>query len=175
VAPEIIRTSRLILRQPTEADVGPVFAYAGDPHVTRLMDWTCLASRDQVVAYFAKCVEWWASGSEYSWLLARPDTHVAIGGIACRVRDADADFGYVLDRGHWGHGLATEAARAIVEWTFSLPTVRRVWATCDVENTRSARVLEKVGLAREGLVPGGIVRPNLSPVPRKSYIYAKQR
>jgi RimJ/RimL family protein N-acetyltransferase len=175
MAPKVIQTQRLTLRQPTEADVETVFGYASDPLVTRLMDWPRLTSQEQVTAYFVKCFEAWVSGSEYSWILAEAGTDVAIGGIACRVRDTDADFGYVLSRRHWGFGFATEAASAIVAWTFSLPTVRRMWATCDIENMRSARVLEKAGLAREGLVPGGIIRPNLSPEPRDAYIYAKQR
>ena len=93
MAPKVIQTRRLTLRQPTEADVETVFGYASDPPVTRLMDWPRLTNQEQVTAYFAKCSDAWASGSEYSWILAEPGTDLAIGGIACRVRGTDADFG----------------------------------------------------------------------------------
>ena len=99
----------------------------------------------------------------------------AIGAVSTRVARHAADVGYLLDRRHWGHGYATEAARAIVEWAFSKPSIRRVWATCDTENVASARVLEKAGLQREGTLRRAIVRPNLSNEPRDAFMYARVR
>jgi RimJ/RimL family protein N-acetyltransferase len=86
-----------------------------------------------------------------------------------------ADVGYLLDRHHWGNGYATEAARAVVAWAFSVPAIRRVWATCDTANVASARVLEKAGLEREGTLRQAIVRPNLGNEPRDAFIYARVR
>jgi RimJ/RimL family protein N-acetyltransferase len=53
--------------------------------------------------------------------------------------------------------------------------VHRVWATCDVDNPRSARVLEKAGLSREAVLRAWGVRPNVSPEPRDMFMYAKVR
>ena len=50
-----------------------------------------------------------------------------------------------------------------------------MWATCDVENARSARVLEKAGLAREAVLRAWAVRPNVSPEPRDVLMYARVR
>ncbi len=50
-----------------------------------------------------------------------------------------------------------EAVRAVVRWASSNPSVFRVWAVCDVENRASARVLEKTGFLREGILKKGRV------------------
>ena len=47
-------------------------------------------------------------------------------------------------------GFATEAARLILDFSFKTLGLHRVWAGCDSENVASARVLEKVGMRREG-------------------------
>ena len=65
--------------------------------------------------------------------------------------------------------------RAIVEWAFQQPTIYRVNATTDIENIASQRVLEKSGMVREGLLRKYIVHPNLSDIPRDSYMYAITR
>jgi RimJ/RimL family protein N-acetyltransferase len=50
-----------------------------------------------------------------------------------------------------------------------------VWATCDVENLASVRVLEKLGLTCEGVLRRYAIRPNLSPTPRDAFVYARIR
>lgn len=107
-------------------------------------------------------------------MAARPDDR-AIGVIACRMRGHAVDFGYALDRRHWRRGYATEAAQAIAAWASGLEHVHRVWATCDVENLASARVLAKAGLQREGVLRRWSIKPNIGTVPRDSYIYARVR
>ncbi len=58
-------------------------------------------------------------------------------------------FGYMLHRGYWGRGYATEAVSAIVDFAFRALAARRVSAWCYVENRASARVLAKAGLRFE--------------------------
>ena len=85
-------------------------------------------------------------------------------------------FGYLLNRHYWGNGFATEASsRALVDWLFSMPSIWKVWATCDTENLASVRVLEKVGLEREGFLRRWGVGPNISSEPRNAFIYSKAR
>ena len=68
--------------------------------------------------------------------------------------------------------MAAEALRPIVEWSLAQPGIFRVWALCDVDNAASARVLEKVGMRREGLLRRNTMHPNVSDEPRDSYCYA---
>jgi RimJ/RimL family protein N-acetyltransferase len=59
-------------------------------------------------------------------------------------------MGYCLGAAAWGHGYATEAARALLQWAFDTLDLNRVQAETDTRNTASARVLEKLWFVREG-------------------------
>ncbi len=72
-------------------------------------------------------------------------------GVRAKSRDAvEAELGYELAPWHWGQGYATEAARAMAGWAFRERGLHRIWASCIADNVGSARVLEKVGMQREG-------------------------
>lgn len=171
--PRTLETRRLRLRAPTESDIDAIFEYASDAEVTRFMDWRRLERRDEVRDFLTRMKSEWEAGTEFMWVITEKGADRVIGGISIRPRASDADFGYVLGRRFWNRGIATEAATAVTWWAISRRGLPRIWATCDVENTGSARVLEKLGLKREGLVPGGAVRPNLSAVPRDTYRYGR--
>jgi RimJ/RimL family protein N-acetyltransferase len=96
-----------------------------------------------------------------------------IGMIELRMHGTHADLGYGIARAYWGQGYATEAAQAVVDWSFSQPEIYRVWTVCDVDNLASVRVLEKVGMQREGILRRWLVRPTLGPEPRDCYCYSK--
>lgn len=61
-----------------------------------------------------------------------------------------AELGYELDPAVWGHGYATECTRAMLTWGFAALGLSRVRAQCVSGNTRSARVLTKLGFRLEG-------------------------
>ena len=65
-----------------------------------------------------------------------------------------ASMGYCLDDAAWGHGYATEAARALLQWAFDTLDLNRVQAETDTRNTASPRVLEKLGFVRLARMPG---------------------
>ena len=96
-----------------------------------------------------------------------------IGSMCVPVRKHAADFGYIVNPQYWNRGYATEASSAIMRWLESESGIQRIWATCDVDNLASARVLEKLGLVREGLLRRSTVRPNISELPRDAWMFAK--
>ncbi len=61
-----------------------------------------------------------------------------------------ASLGYCLDDAAWGHGYATEAALALLQWAFDTLDLNRVQAETDTRNAASARVLEKLSFMHEG-------------------------
>ena len=77
----------------------------------------------------------------------------------------------MLARAFWNQDLATEAVLAVREWATSAPGLTRLWATCDLDNGASARVLQKAGFSNMGVIQRDIVRPNLSPEPRPSLLF----
>lgn len=166
-------TPRLRLRRPQPADAAAVFEYASDPEVVRYMDWPASVEPADGIKATERAAEKWESGEEYSWRLTVPPDDRPIGSIGCRVGGEQADFGFVLNQRHWGHGYATEAAGAVLEWLKSLEAIKRIYATCDVDNVASARVLEKLGLSWTLRLPQYAVRPNMPGAPRRdAFLYA---
>ena len=76
----------------------------------------------------------------------------ACGLTIISVERLQTAIGYAYRRDVWGRGYATEAARALVAFGFEQLGMHRIFSYVDVDNVASARVLEKAGMQREGLV-----------------------
>jgi ribosomal-protein-alanine N-acetyltransferase len=173
--PEEFVTERLVLRRPRLGDAEAIFAnYAQDPEVTRYLTWPPHTALAQTQTFIASRVAAWEAGEAYEWVITLTPHDEAIGMIALRVQDYKADLGYVLARAYWGHGLVTEATRAVVDWAYAQPEIHRVWAVCDVDNPASARVMEKVGMTFEGRLRRWLWRPSVGK-PVDCLCYAKTK
>ena len=174
--PETFETERLLLRGPRPADARAIFAgYARDAEVVRYLVWRPHQDLRETEQFLETCALRRAAGEEFPWAVTLKDGGELIGMMGLRPRGFKADVGYVFARRFWGRGFAAEALKPIVEWALAQPGVYRVWALCDVENRASARVLEKVGMTREGLLRRNTMHPNVSDEPRDSYCYAVVR
>ena len=148
-----LRTERLVLREFLPADRDDAHAYASDPEVTRYMDWgpNDWATTVEVMDRWAKVQAEWPR-ADVNLAIVLPDTGRVIGSIRLGVKDEPnrtGDFGYSLARDTWGLGDATEATRALIDAGFGVLGLHRIWATADVRNTGSFRVMEKLGMRRE--------------------------
>jgi ribosomal-protein-alanine N-acetyltransferase len=173
--PKIIETDRLVLRPFTLDDSHDVFAYASDPEVTRFMDWPTHQSQDVSKNWIQLTLEQWGRREEYTWgICLKAVGNRIVGAIGCSELNFKVSFGYVLNKQHWGKGIATEASKALVDELSSIEGVRRIWATCDVDNNASAGVLAKSGCILEGTLRNWSIRPNLPGRPvRDSYVFAR--
>jgi [ribosomal protein S5]-alanine N-acetyltransferase len=170
--PEHLQGVHVQLRRSTTQDAPVLFEAAHDPQVMRFMDWPAQVARGEAWAFLDASAKRWDDGSEYHWMIEDIATHAAVGCIACRPRGHAVDFGYFLAARAWGKGYATEAALLVVGWLKSRPEVQRIWATTDAMNLRSAAVLERAGLRREGLLRMATLRPNIGGAPRDTLLYA---
>jgi len=171
--PETFITDRLRLRPPALSDAESIHnAYATDPEATRYLIWRPHKNIEETNAFLRRCVEGWSTGSEFPWAITLKEGGELIGMVGLRVHEFKADLGYVLARKFWGNGFATEAVTPILRWALAQPQIYRVWAMCDVDNFASARVLEKVGMTREGIMRRSQMHPAVSDEPRDSYCYA---
>lgn len=171
--PEILETPRLILRLPTCDDAGPMFQkYAQDPEVLRYLIWRPHKTIDTTRAFVSRCIQCWKDETAFPWVIARKDDTALLGMVELRIDKFRADFGYVIARPYWGKGYATEAARVIIQWALKQESLYRVWAVCDVENLASARVMEKAGMQKEGILRRFTIHPNISSEPRDCYCYS---
>jgi RimJ/RimL family protein N-acetyltransferase len=136
------------------------------------MTWTPHKNIEETYDILQTMLKLWEEGSAYSFAIVLKDLNSVIGMIAMHPDGFKVEIGYVLARPHWGKGLVAEAARAVTNWLLQQPDVYRVFATCDVENPASARVMEKVGMVREGILRRDAIRQNINSEPRDSLIYA---
>jgi RimJ/RimL family protein N-acetyltransferase len=155
------------------SDADDIFSnYAANSEVTRFLFWRPYKESSAVVPFLQSQIDRWESGDEYSWTITPREQDRVLGMIACRVREHAADIGYVIGRDFWNRGYMTEAARPVVHWAIGLPLVYRVWAVCDIDNKASARVLEKIGMQREGILRRYIIHPTMSAEPRNCLVYS---
>jgi len=148
-------TQRLILRDFVDADWPAVHAMRADPAVARSMDFhpeTPAQSRAWLTSIIASNQEQPRTAYNLA-IVKRADSNVigwiGIGSSSRHPGEGELGFGYMLHRSAWGHGYATEAARAIVGVGFTVLGGRRISAWCYADNGASARVLAKSGLRLE--------------------------
>lgn len=171
--PERLDTSRLVLRRPKLSDAAAMLAFGKDPEVVRFLEWPAHTRIEDAQAATAAALTRWERGEEFTWRITVRPSDEPVGSISCRVRGHMAEIGFVLARERWGSGFATEAASTLMEWLRSQDGIERIWALCDVENPASARVLEKVGMSREGVLRRWAPRPNLPGAPvRDCFAYS---
>lgn len=171
-----IETERLLLRPPTIDDADRIFArYGQDPQVSRYMSWKPHRSLIDTHEFLEKLLGGIEKGAALGYLIFAKHTEQLLGSVGGALDGHRLQFGYCLARDAWGKGFATEAASAFVESAWDISSLVRIAAMCDVENTASARVLEKIGLTREGILRKYLVLPNLGDSPRDVYMYAAVR
>lgn len=71
-------------------------------------------------------------------------------GLSITRRYDRAEIGYWIGRPYWGRGYCTEAATAVMAFGFTNYRLNRVYATHFVRNPASGRVMQKLGMTREG-------------------------
>lgn len=150
-----LTTERLILRAFPEEDLGAFAAYRSDPEVARYQSWETPYTAEQAADFLAG-VRSAAPGTPGVWyqvaLECRATGELA-GDCAFCVGAEDprqAEIGFTLRWEIQGRGLATEAVTRLLGYLFEERGLHRVTARCDVENGASARLLEQVGMRREG-------------------------
>ncbi|HXJ79061.1 MAG TPA: GNAT family N-acetyltransferase [Candidatus Methylomirabilis sp.] len=150
--PQVIRTERLVLRPWSFADAGDIFLYANDVEWSRYLRIAQPYSLEDARQFIAAQMLL-NRQAHHSWAIEHEAR--VVGGINLRLLSdlRIGVLGYSIARAVWGRGLATEAARAIVDAAFEgCPKFAGVRAMVDARNLASLRVLEKIGMRREGVL-----------------------
>ncbi|RYP84181.1 N-acetyltransferase [Nocardioides guangzhouensis] len=154
VLPRPVRTDRLVLRPATPGDADATFAYRRLESVGQWLTElpTDLASYRATFVdptRLAATVVVERDGRTVGDLMLRVEDAWAQQEVADRATGRQAELGWVLDPACTGHGYATEAVRALLRVSFHDLGVRRVVATCFLDNVASWRLMERVGMRRE--------------------------
>ena len=147
----IIRTRRLVLRPWQAEDIEPFAALNADAEVMRHFPSTL--SREQTVAGIARVQ---AHFDRHGWgLFAAEHEGVFIGYIGLFHVPFNARFtpaveiGWRLAREYWNRGLASEGARACLDFGFSTLGLAEIVAFTTPGNLASLRVMEKIGMRHD--------------------------
>jgi RimJ/RimL family protein N-acetyltransferase len=142
-----LRTRRLVLRRLRPSDGPGLHAYLSRPEAVRFEPYPVQDADacDRLAADRTDDPDFWA-------VCLGDGTLVGHLWFSRCVPEAWGtwELGYVFHPDHWGRGYATEAAAAIVTACFTEWGGRRVVARCDPANPASWRLLERLGLRREG-------------------------
>ncbi|MCY4530209.1 MAG: GNAT family N-acetyltransferase [Chloroflexi bacterium] len=146
-----LETERLTLRRFRLTDVDDVIAFANDEEWQRYLPLPYPYERVHGEQFVAESfLKDWKSKPAFAVVL----DDMVIGEINLSIdkRRQTAGMGYGIARQHWGNGYATEAARAVVAWAFEALCIAKVYAYANVDNSQSWRVMERIGMIREGLL-----------------------
>ena len=149
-----IRTERLHIREFIAADFDAILRYQQEPLYLRYYPWSSRQTGD-VSAFVSQQIRNQSVQPRYSFqmVITLRDTGTLIGNCGVRIAPSAieiGDLGYELAPEFWGQGYATEAAQAMLSFGFQVLKLRRIWAQCISANIGSWRVMEKIGMRREG-------------------------
>lgn len=150
--PEEIRTPRLVLRPYRAGDVYDVFAYASDREWARYLPVPVPYTQEDAEQFVeGQLTAPWATNPR--WAVVHDECVAGGVDVRFRIDDGVGSIGYSLARWLWGRGLMTEVVRALIDTAFTvLLQLNRLEAATDERNLASQRVMEKVGMRREGLI-----------------------
>jgi ribosomal-protein-alanine N-acetyltransferase len=149
VIPVPIQTERLVIRSFADDDVDRFTEIFTDPLVMEYISLRGYTVPDLLEMYGRRYRE---RGYTF-WALCDHDGRV-LGdvGFGTYEESGDPELGWTLARDAWGHGYATEAARACIDALFANMKHDRVVALVDTRNARSLRTAERIGMRRVGEV-----------------------
>ena len=146
-----LETDRLLLRPWSLDDIDALHRMWADPEVRRYLWDDEVISRERAAATIGKCVACASEQGVGLWCLLRKPVEELAGFCGFRFIDESAaiELLYGLLPEYRGRGLATEAARAALQYGFDTGLFVRVYARTDVANLASVRVMERLGMKFE--------------------------
>jgi RimJ/RimL family protein N-acetyltransferase len=144
-----LETARLHLRMFTPGDLDELYPIFSDPRVVKYMKDGAPISRQETELALISIIKHWARNGFGRWAAIHKETQRLIGYGGLRNLYGMPELVYLLDYPYWGRGLATEIARACLDWGFAARRFERIIAVTKPDNLASRRVMEKVGMSYE--------------------------
>lgn len=159
----IIHAEGLMFRASTINDADEIALLANDPLVSaNLLTMPFPYARADAIKWIEMTQADHEAGKSTGFLITRPrETDPAqteiVGAVGIRLETPHrrGEMGYWLGRKFWGRGYATIAARVLINHIFATTDLYRIYAHHFIGNEASGRVMEKVGMRKEGLLRGG--------------------
>ncbi len=144
----MINTSRLILRPPVPEDAPSIFKLRSDPEVAVYLNRKLQTAVEEAEAFIANLIAGFGEKKWHYWLLCSREDGKFMGTICLwnfSEERKSAEVGYELLPEFQGHGYATEALDAVLEYGFNTLALARIDAIVEKGNTRSKALTERFG------------------------------
>lgn len=151
----ILQTERLSLREMTRADAPVLLEILNEPaFIEFVADRGVRTEADAVKFMEEKFLSSYKQFGFGFYIVELKETGTPIGmcGLIKREIMEDVDIGFSIFERFWGHGYATEAARALLQHGRTTLRLPRIVAITAPHNDRSAAVLQKIGLRFEKMI-----------------------
>lgn len=148
-----INTDRLRLRPFRLEDAPTVQRLAGDWDVAKMTLNIPHPYEDGMAEQWIEAVRaGMKNGDIVTFAIVSKTDDALVGAVSLRVNKASrwAELGYWIGKPYWNNGFGTEAARALVEYGFCELGLNRIQARHMIDNPASGRIMQKVGMTREG-------------------------
>ena len=151
----MLSTERLVMRPVTADDHPALLAHWTQPDVRRFLFDGAALSGVEVAETIEESMGDFAARGFGVWLIELGSTADLIGTAGLRpLGSSGLEIFYSLAPGAWGHGYATEAARAVVEYGLGPLGLPEVLAEVDEGNAASVAVVKRLGMTPYAVVPG---------------------
>jgi RimJ/RimL family protein N-acetyltransferase len=149
----MLETERLLLRQMSIDDLDWLAALRGDADVMRYIGSEGAVSREQTIERLDRYLQCWTDQGLGMFSIRLREMAEPVGwvGLQPLEQTGEIEVGYAFGKPAWGLGLATESARAVIEWGFAERGLDRIVAVATPENAASRRVMDKLGMRYEGI------------------------
>ncbi|MFJ8065604.1 GNAT family N-acetyltransferase [Psychrobacillus sp. NPDC096426] len=149
-----LSNERIVLREIIESDWIDVHKYASQEIVCRYQPWG--PNTEEESQYFVnQVIKDLRKEPRKRFVFAIVYKEKMIGAGEFNIRDHTnrvGEIAYIVNPDYWGKGIATEVATLLVEFGIEDLKLHRIYATCDPRNIGSSKVLEKVGMIKEGKI-----------------------
>ncbi|MFN2451696.1 MAG: GNAT family N-acetyltransferase [Candidatus Dormibacteria bacterium] len=148
-----LRTRRLLLREYLADDLEPFAAMHADLEVMRHIGEGVVLDRTGTWRSLAVGIGHWQLRGYGMWVVCDQGTGEVLGrcGLVNPFGWPGLEVGWMLGRSHWGQGYATEAARAALEYGWTVLAARRLISLIRPANLRSAALATRLGATRESV------------------------
>ena len=144
-----IQTERLTLRPVQPGDETEIHEYAGDKDIT-MMFWLPNETLEETADFVKRNAEEWKSPDQTDFVFVILLDGRIIGGCDSDLGHSEdrsyATLGWIINKKYRNRGFASEAANALLDFSFEKLKVEKVYAQCDINNHASLAVMRKIGM-----------------------------
>lgn len=148
----IFETERLYLRRINENDLNSFYDIMGNDNTMKYLGKTL--TKEEIGYYIEDISKQHFNDNEGEYAIVLKETEEVIGqfSISTKKRDRRSEISYMFSDKYWNKGYGYECTNSIINYLFDELNMNKIIADCDISNVGSCKLLEKLGMEREGIL-----------------------